>query len=157
MDIGLKVDCNSVDADDGYMLTAQQYKAIEMLIDGGFSKTKIAEELGINRRTISRWCKDERFMAELQECADETKRQTINYINSKALLAAKKYWALTDSGDTRTKCAVLQDWLNRSVGKPNSKVELTDNREVQEDYDIQAAMERLNEDSSVIIPMRKEA
>lgn len=157
MDFGLKNSGKNIDPNEPYALSEKQYKAIELLIQGELQKGQIAEEIGIHRNTLTKWLKDERFLAELEECAAETKRQTMNYINSKALIAAKKYWALTDSGDTRTKCAVLQDWLNRSVGKPNAKVELTDNRDVQEDYDIEDAMKRLQEESNTIIPIRKNA
>lgn len=148
MDIGLKKDCNSAKPDEGYCLTEQQYKCIEMLLDGELSKVDIAKELDISRPTLYRWLKDDRFLSELQELTNEQKRQTQNYINSKALMAAKKLWALTDSSDTRTKCAVLQDWLNRSVGKPAAKMEIEDKREHSEDYDIQEALERIEENTT---------
>lgn len=154
MDIGLKLNENLSDA---YLLTEQQYRAIEMLINGELTHSQIADEVGVHRNTICRWLRDDRFVAELQECANEKKRQTMNFINSKSLIAAKKLWALTDSGDTRTKCAVLQDWLNRAIGKPNSKVEITDNREQQEDYDIESAMKRLENESPNVIPIKKQA
>lgn len=144
MDIGLKNDCEKVDPNEGYLLTEKQYKAIELLLEGNLPNTKIAEELGINRRTLQRWKNDKRFQAELQECTNENKRQTQNYINSKSLLAAKKLWALTDCGDNRTKYAALQDWLNRSIGKPQTKMIVEDNRDTQEDFDIQAALERID-------------
>lgn len=144
-----------IDEIDG--LTAVQLKAIELLLDGELNKGQIAKEIGVHRNSITNWLKNDMFKAALEECATEKKKQTINFINSKALEAAQKYWALTDCGDNKTKCAVLQDWLNRAVGKPNSKVEFTDTRENQEDYDIESAMKRLQEESSTIIPMRKNA
>lgn len=147
MDIGLKFDCNSVNADEGYLLTEKQYKAIELLVEGELSKTKIAEQLGITRTTLHRRINDDRFATELQECSCEKKRQAQNFINSKALIAAKRYWALSECGDNRTKCAVLKDWLDRSTGKPNSKVSVEDLRQEQkEDFDIQAALAEIEKE-----------
>ena len=150
LDIGLKKDCQSVKPDEDYALTEQQYKCIEMLISGELDKSAICRKLGISRPTIYRWLRDDRFLAEVRELTDENKRQTLDYINSKSLIAAKKLWALTDSGDTRTKCAVLQDWLNRSIGKPKTKMEIEDKREDAEDYDIKEALERIEDNTTPI-------
>lgn len=151
MDVGLKNDSNLVDDNEGYCLNEKQIKCIELLLEGELSATKIAEIVGVDRRTISRWKKDKRFIAELQECSNEVKRQTQNYINSKSLLAAKKLWALTDSGDTRTKVTALKDFLDRSIGKPQGKITIEDNKVEHDDFDIQAELDRMEdkEDDSI--------
>jgi len=151
MDVGLKNDSNLVDDNEGYCLNEKQIKCIELLLEGELSATKIAEIVGVDRRTISRWKKDKRFQAELLECSNEVKRQTQNYINSKSLLAAKKLWALTDSGDTRTKVTALKDFLDRSIGKPQGKITIEDNKVEHDDFDIQAELDRMEdkEDDSI--------
>lgn len=147
LDLGLKRDCNDA-YNDGYLLTEQQYKAVELLIEGEFTKTEVAKKVGISRNTLHRWLRDDRFVAELREIAEENKRQTIDYINSKSLLAAKRYWALSESGDTRTKEAVLRNWLDRSVGKPKANIEIETEKATKSDYDINEALERLGYNKS---------
>ena len=144
-DIGLKYDCVDENAPDDYLLTAKQYNAIELLLSGE-DKSSVARSVGVSRQTLYRWLKDDRFVAELTDCTTEKKRQTINYINSKALIAAKKYWALTDCGDNRTKMGVLKDWLNRAIGAPASNVEITETKDSSDDFDLDKALKQIQAD-----------
>lgn len=130
---------------DDTLLTAKQYQAIELLVEG-LDKTAIAKTVGVSRQALYKWLKNDKFVAELTEATNEKKTQTINYINSKALLAAKKYWALTDCGDNRTKMGVLKDWLNRAIGAPTSNTEITETQDTSDDFDLNKALERIKKD-----------
>lgn len=130
---------------DDTLLTARQYQAIELLVEG-LDKTAIAKTVGVSRQALYKWLKNDKFVAELTEATNEKKTQTINYINSKALLAAKKYWALTDCGDNRTKMGVLKDWLNRAIGAPTSNTEITETQDTSDDFDLNKALERIKKD-----------
>ena len=159
MDVGLKKDCNTVDDNEGYCLNKKQLKCIELLLEGELPTTKIAEIIGVDRRTISRWKKDKRFSAELQECTNETKRQAQHYIDSRTLLAVKKLWALTDSGDVRTKEKAIIEWINRSLGKPQQIVTVANGGDNQTDFDIQAELAKMEDEDNKplvsLIPFEK--
>lgn len=140
-------------------LSEIQIKCIEYLSSGKYPKTEIARMLGIKRETIYNWLKRDDFKAELQECTDDKKRQTINFINSKAYEAAVEYWKLcTQTTDKRTKEKALASWLDRCIGKPSQHVQFEDKREVSDDYDIQGALQELKnqqDNSPVILPFEK--
>ena len=52
-------------------LTEKQQKALELLTSGkGMSYTAIAEEVGVNRKTLYRWCNEPQF-ASFQDCWKE--------------------------------------------------------------------------------------
>lgn len=140
-------------------LSELQIKCIELLSSGKYPKTEIARMLNLPRQTIYNWLKNDDFKAELQECTDDKKRQTINFINSKAYEAAVEYWKLcTQTTDKRTKEKALASWLDRCIGKPSQHVQFEDKREVSDDYDIQGALQELKnqqDNSPVILPFEK--
>lgn len=140
-------------------LTEVQEKAIEMLTSGKYLKKEIAAELGIHRETLRKWMKRDDFAAALREVAEDKKRQTIDFINSKAYEAAVEYWKLcTQTTDKRTKEKALASWLDRCIGKPSQHVQFEDKREVSDDYDIQGALQELKnqqDNSPVILPFEK--
>ena len=145
------------DSDD--TLSEIQIKCIEMLSSGKYPKTEIANVLGIERRTIYRWLERDDFKAELRRVAEDKKRQTIDFINSKAYEAAVEYWKLcTQTTDKRTKEKALASWLDRCIGKPSQHVQFEDKRELTDDYDIQGALQELKnqqDNSPVILPFEK--
>ena len=140
-------------------LSELQIKCIEYLSSGKYPKTEIARILGIDRTTIYRWCKNDDFVAELNEATEDKKRQAINYINSKAYEAAVEYWKLCEqTTDKRTKEKALSGWLDRALGKSRQFVQFEDKRDLSDDYDIQGALQELKnqqDNSPVILPFEK--
>lgn len=119
-------------------LTKKKQKALQLLIEGELGKAEIAKEIGVHRQTLWKWEKDPLFAAELQRQTEQMKTRAINYLNNKALVAAKKYWELTDCADNRTKANVLEDVLNRSIGKANTPISVEET--TSEGFDLKAAL-----------------
>lgn len=70
-------------------LTAKQQKALELLTCGeGRSYTSIAEEVGINRKTLWRWMSEPQFASfqeELQRINDERWKATVDAARAAAM------------------------------------------------------------------------
>lgn len=70
-------------------LTAKQIKALELLTCGeGRSYTSIAEEVGINRRTLWTWLNDSQFLSfqeELQRINDERWKAIVDAAKASAM------------------------------------------------------------------------
>lgn len=52
----------------------KQLEAIELLIEGELNNTEIAEKLGINRRTLNNWKKDDKFKEAFNDALTENMR-----------------------------------------------------------------------------------
>lgn len=135
----LRIGENKEDVVNRKYLNKRQLKAVEMLLNGELSKQDICEKLDISKMTLWRWEHDDVFQAELKKGTDELKAQAKRYIDSKAMQAAKKYWELAETADNRTKEAVLDNMLNRSIGRATTNISIEDNRD-EDGFDLQAAL-----------------
>lgn len=66
---GAQVGHSSFD-DENHSLSSRQIEAIEWIING-YSDSKAAEAVGVDRRTIYRWRRSKRFMQELNHQRDD--------------------------------------------------------------------------------------
>ena len=135
----IKTGGNKDDFVEKEYLTKKQHKAVELLLNGDLNKTEICSALGISKMTLWRWENDDRFQAELKKETDELKAQAINYINRKAVEAAKKYWELAETADNGTKEKALNSILNRSIGKASTNITIDDKRD-DDGFDLQSAL-----------------
>lgn len=118
---------------------------VQMLLEGELTKGEIAEKLGIHRNTVSRWLKDDRIRALLNECEEEKIRQTNSFFVAKAPIAAAKLWEMaTKSSDKRVAREIFQYVIDRAIGKPTGRMEVNGKTTEQEDFDINAALQRFS-------------
>ena len=117
----------------GNELTEQQYAAIEMLARGEITKT--AEVIGVNRKTVGEWKKQEAFKAELDRQVATLKNVVEGKIlkNVEPLMDRLINIALKSKSDKTALDAIVYA-LNRLCGLPTSKVEdLTNKLENKKD------------------------
>lgn len=128
-------------------LDERQLKLVELLLNGEKTKGEIAEILGVHRNTITNWCKDDRVKAIVAEHEAEKIRQANSFYIDKAPIAAKRLWDMAEkSSDKRVAKEIYFYVVNRALGMPSKNVQIADNRDNQSDYDIGAALERMEDD-----------
>ena len=126
-------------------LGEQQMQMVELLVAGEKTKGEIAEIIGVHRNTITRWCKDDRIKALVAACEEEKIRQTNTFFISKAPIAAAKLWEMaTKSSDKRVAREIFQYVIDRAIGKPTGRMEVNGKTTEQEDFDINAALQRFS-------------
>lgn len=126
-------------------LGEQQMQMVELLVAGEKTKGEIAEIIGVHRNTITRWCKDDRIKALVAACEEEKIRQTNSFFVAKAPIAAAKLWEMaTKSSDKRVAREIFQYVIDRAIGKPTGRMEVNGQPTEQEDFDINAALQRFS-------------
>lgn len=144
-----KTDNNNQDLVNSYGyegLTEEQCRAVELLENGGKTKTEVAEILGVHRNTIGAWDKNDCFRAARRKCASEKTRQTLSFIKSHSQEAARELWKMAQSAnDKRVAKEIYMYFVDRDLGKIASKVEIDDTRVESDDYDIDEALQRIRQ------------
>ena len=109
--------------------TEKQLKAIE-LVAKGENNTRVSELVGVNRKTIISWKKDDKFKAEVDKQVTLLKSKVNEKIamNIEPLMEKLIKIALT-SDNEKTSLDAITYAINRFVGTPTSKQEIstTDN------------------------------
>lgn len=100
--------------------------AVNMLVQGTMKRTDIANKLGISRTTLYDWMNNSDFIAALDKAQQQIKDLGERNIAAKLNTAIDEYWELRN---TTTNEAVKNDiyryFIDRSLGKPSSKIDLT--------------------------------
>ncbi len=109
------------------MIDSQKIKAIELLIGGEHTMTRVSELVGVSRQTIYNWLDDDEFKKELDSRLQQVKTNAAKQFDAKLDNAIDLYWELaTDpKTDKRTKQIALSYWIDRSLGKPVSRTEMS--------------------------------
>lgn len=141
------------------MIDERQIRTIELLVSGEHTITRIAELIGVSRQAIYNWLNNEEFKAELDKRLHEIKTMAQKEFDAKLNMAIDKYWELaTDpKTDNRTRQIALSYWIDRSLGKTTSRLEMTDNKtdtNVSEE-DILSDIEELDEGTDNVIRLAK--
>ena len=121
-------------------LTETQVSAAEMLQSGKYTKGEIAEICGVHPNTISRWCKNEKFIAAVKRCEQEKIRQTLALLNEGSKRATEILLELAECDDKRVKMEAVKYILDRNLGKTTSKIIVDDNTDKDKDVDIESAL-----------------
>ena len=110
------------------MLNEKQLKSIEMLIEG-VSKTQIAKDINVERKTIYRWLDNQEYITHLD-------KRTHNYKTSIQKDANRKLLNLTnyaidelvkmskDSENVEAKRKILFEILDRTLGKVTNNLDV---------------------------------
>lgn len=116
------------------MLTEKQIKVIDLLMQN-VPKTTIEREVDVSRTTIYKWLNtDEEFNAELRRREQTFKSFVSKQINSKIETAVDELWELRhDIKDSKVKFDIYTYFINRALGTPTNKTEISDTRDDQKD------------------------
>ena len=98
------------------MLSAQQYKCIELMVEDEFLQKEIAKIIDVSPETISRWKSDTEFI-------DEYKNIMKHAFSHIAPKARKKMIKLMDAESEQVQFNAAKDILDRAGFKPTEKVE----------------------------------
>ena len=126
-------------------LTETQVSAAEMLQSGKYTKGEIAEICGVHPNTISRWCKNEKFIAAVKRCEQEKIRQTLALLNEGSKRATEILLELAECDDKRVKMEAVKYILDRNLGKTTSKIIVDDSGKDDKDVDIESALKDFRE------------
>ena len=109
------------------ILTDKQEQAIGMMCTGDYTKQEIADFVQVDRSTIYNWLKDETFAAKLEKELQGVKTQANKEFTSRLPKAIEEYWKIcTSSTDVRTKEKALANWIERSLGRIASTININE-------------------------------
>lgn len=100
------------------MLTDQQYKCIELLIEGQLTQKEIASTLKITEQTICNWKKVDDFKKEKERLLRESFRDVAPKMKIELVNLALK------ARNEQVRLSALKDILDRAGLKPTDKTEL---------------------------------
>ena len=130
------------------MLDERQLKAVYLMAQG-YSKSRIAKEVGVNVKTITAWTKKEEFTVEVDKCLERQKlsiEETIKR-NVEPIMSRMLGIALSSESDKTSLDACIY-LVNRLLGTPTAKtMEVTE--ETVEVENIDDILQDI-EDSNVI-------
>lgn len=121
-------------------LSDVQISAAEMLQSGRFTQGEIAKIIGVHPVTITRWRKNEKFMAAVKKCQQEKIRQTLAMLNEGSARATEILMELAECDDKRVKMEAVKYILDRNLGKTTSKIIVDDSGKDDKDVDIESAL-----------------
>ena len=117
-----------------------QISAAEMLQSGKFTQGEIAKIIGVHPVTITRWRKNDKFMAAVKKCQQEKIRQTLAMLNEGSARATEILMELAECDDKRVKMEAVKYILDRNLGKTTSKIIVDDSGKDDKDVDIESAL-----------------
>lgn len=121
-------------------LSDVQISAAEMLQSGRFTQGEIAKIIGVHPVTITRWRKNDKFMAAVKKCQQEKIRQTLAMLNEGSARATEILMELAECDDKRVKMEAVKYILDRNLGKTTSKIIVDDSGKDDKDVDIESAL-----------------
>ncbi len=128
---------------------------IEYMITGEYTMQEIADLIGVARNTLYTWLDRDDVKKKMDERLQEIKTSASKQFDAKLDKAIDEYWKLaTDpKTDKRTKQIALSYWIDRALGKPVARTEMTDSTQQDNkvsDTDILDAIDEAKEDDNVI-------
>ena len=102
---------------------------IELLISGEYKMQEIADLVGVARNTLYTWLEREEVKAEMNKRLQEIRTNASKLFDAKLDKAIDEYWKLAmTTTDVRTKQIALSYWIDRSLGKTTTKLDIADSR-----------------------------
>ncbi len=113
------------------MLDERKIKLIELIIEGSLNKTEMAKQIGVARQTLYEWMAQEEWIAEYDRLLQEIKTNANKMFNAKLDNVIDEWYKMMmdESCEKRTRAKLLVDWVDRSLGKPTSRLEVSENNE----------------------------
>jgi len=100
------------------MLTEQQYKCIELMIEGNLTQKEIASELRIAEQTICVWKRIEEFRKEKDRLLKES------FSDIAPSCKKELYRLATKAESEQVRLGALKDILDRAGYKPTDKLDV---------------------------------
>ncbi|KUO66136.1 MAG: hypothetical protein APF84_12505 [Gracilibacter sp. BRH_c7a] len=133
------------------MLDERKIKLIELIIEGSLNKTEMAKQIGVARQTLYEWMAQEEWIAEYDRLLQEIKTNANKMFNAKLDNVIDEWYKMMmdESCEKRTRAKLLVDWVDRSLGKPTSRLEVSENNEETQAEDVLENIESfLNDDEN---------
>ena len=99
-------------------LSAKQLKCIQLMVYTNKTQVQIAEEIGVNKSTITVWMNNEMF----KEALEKETRKSLGNLSQKAV---RKLGELIDSNNPIVALSACKGILNKSGYKETEKIEQT--------------------------------
>ena len=131
------------------MIDERHIKMIELLITGEYKMQEIADLIGVARNTLYTWLEREEVKAEMDKRLQEVRTNASKLFDAKLDKAIDEYWKLAmTTTDVRTKQVALSYWIDRSLGKTTTKLDIADGRTTSNvsEEDILADIERVDKE-----------
>lgn len=140
----------------GNELDDRQLKAIELLATGE-TVSSTADLVGVNRKTIAEWKKQDKFKAELDRQTTELKfnveKKILSQINP--LLDKLMKIALQSDSDKTSLDAIIYS-INRLIGTPTNKSQdITDDSNKDSSVNIDDMLKEITKDNVIQLPKDK--
>lgn len=128
------------------MLDERKIRVIELLIEGILNKTEIAQQIGVCRQTIYEWMEKDDFKAEFDKRLNQIKTNAAKLFDSKLDAVINEWYKMMmdDTCEKRTRAKLLVDWVDRSLGKPTSHLEVADNQKKSTQVNVLKELNKLN-------------
>jgi len=133
------------------LLDERKIKLIELIIEGSLNKTEMAKQIGVARQTLYEWMAQEEWIAEYDRLLQEIKTNANKMFNAKLDNVIDEWYKMMmdESCEKRTRAKLLVDWVDRSLGKPTSRLEVSENNEETQAEDVLENIESfLNDDEN---------
>ena len=135
------------------MIDERHIKFIELLVTGEYTMQEIADLVGVARNTLYTWLEREEGKAEMDKRLHEVRTNAAKLFDAKLDKAIDEYWKLAmTTTDVRTKQVALSYWIDRSLGKTTSKLDINDTRNESNvsEEDILSAIDEARADDNVL-------
>ncbi|MEA4926317.1 MAG: phBC6A51 family helix-turn-helix protein [Syntrophomonadaceae bacterium] len=112
------------------MLDQRKIKLIELIIEGSLNKTQMAEQIGVSRQCMYEWMGQDEWIAEYDRRLQEIKTNANKLFNAKLNNVIDEWYRMMmdESCEKRTRAKLMVDWVDRSLGKATSRLEVTENK-----------------------------
>ena len=119
------------------MIDERKIKLIELIIEGSLNKTQMAEQIGVSRQCMYDWMAQSEWIAEYDRRLQEIKTNANKLFNAKLDNVIDEWYKMMmdESCEKRTRAKLMVDWVDRSLGKPTSRLEVTENNQSGECVD----------------------
>lgn len=112
------------------MIDERKIKLIELIIEGSLNKTQMAEQIGVSRQCLYDWMAQDEWVAEYDRRLQEIKTNANKLFNAKLDNVIDEWYKMMmdESCEKRTRAKLMVDWVDRSLGKATSRLEVTENK-----------------------------
>lgn len=119
------------------MIDERKIKLIELIIEGSLNKTQMAEQIGVSRQCMYDWMAQSEWIAEYDRRLQEIKTNANKLFNAKLDNVIDEWYKMMmdESCEKRTRAKLMVDWVDRSLGKSTSRLEVTENNQSGECVD----------------------
>lgn len=127
------------------MLDERKVSMIDLRMKGK-GNVEIAKVLGVSRTSIYNWLQEDEVKAELARCVQEIKTHSQNRFNVDidVMIDNARDLALNSESD-KIKSDMTQYWIDRTLGKTTTRLEVDDGRDEKDKVDVDVLNDEIDE------------